>query len=239
MALELLEILNGIFSLIFVSVSIFIGIKIITKYFYFKRREFILMGVSWIGITSPWWGGSLSLIFSLILGEGLSLQLYLLVTITSLPLTIFLYLTAITDLVGKEKQRLILGLIFIIGLIFDIFYIFYSIADPNMLGVLESPIDITYKNFAVFYILFCLIAFILGGSVLAINSLKSDNQSVRLQGKFLFLAFISFFMGALLDAAVILTLFTLFLTRIVLISSAIEFYIGFILPSGVKNLFIK
>jgi hypothetical protein len=239
MALEFLEILNGTFSLIFVFVSMLVGIKIISRYFYFKRREFILMGVSWIGLTSPWWGGSLSLIFALIFGEGLSLQLYLLVTITSLPTTIFFYLTAITDLVGKKKQTLILISILLIGVIFDIFYIYYSITDPIMLGELESAIDIRFKNFAVLYILFCLIVFIIGGSILAFSSFKSEKKAVRLQGKFLFLAFISFFFGAILDASISLTLVSLFMTRIILISSAIEFYIGFVLPKRIKEFFLK
>ena len=48
MALEQIEILNGIFSLIFVVISTYIGIRIASKYLKYKQNELILVGFTWI-----------------------------------------------------------------------------------------------------------------------------------------------------------------------------------------------
>jgi hypothetical protein len=60
-----------------------------------------------------------------------------------------------------------------------------------------------------------------------------------MKGKFLFLAWISFALGAVLDAALPLTAFSLVIIRIVLISSAIEFYFGFFLPKKLSEKIVR
>lgn len=89
--------------------------------------------------------------------------------------------------------------------------------------------------YAVFIVLTMLITEIIFGQ----SSLKSDNPEIKLKGKFLILAFVSWSIGAVLDAALPLNIMTLMLARIILILSAIEFYCGFILPNFVKRIFKK
>ncbi|MFX0073637.1 MAG: hypothetical protein ACFFAO_21375, partial [Candidatus Hermodarchaeota archaeon] len=59
------------------------------------------------------------------------------------------------------------------------------------------------------------------------------------KGKLLLIAVISFCIGGFLDASMPTTALTLILFRLLLISSAIEFYWGFILPSWMKNRLLK
>ncbi|MHA1467605.1 MAG: hypothetical protein ACTSP6_05940, partial [Promethearchaeota archaeon] len=58
---------------------------------------------------------------------------------------------------------------------------------------------------------------------------------IKLRGKFLMAAFISWTFGAIADAIIPLTVITLPIIRIILITSAIEFYIGFVLPDWIKK----
>ena len=73
------------------------------------------------------------------------------------------------------------------------------------------------------------------GILIAINSIKSDTPEIKLRGKFLMAAFISWTFGAIADATLPLNFVTLPIIRIILITSAIEFYIGFVLPDWVKK----
>ena len=73
------------------------------------------------------------------------------------------------------------------------------------------------------------------GVLIAINSIKSDTPEIKLRGKFLLAAFISWSFGAIADATIPLTVITLPIIRIILITSAIEFYIGFVLPDWIKK----
>ena len=51
MTLEPMEILSGSLSLAAIVLSFFIGLKIASKYFEHKRREFLLVGITGIILT--------------------------------------------------------------------------------------------------------------------------------------------------------------------------------------------
>jgi len=69
------------------------------------------------------------------------------------------------------------------------------------------------------------------------KSQNSDNLEIKLKGKFLLIGFISFVVGGIIDAAIYTTenIALLFITRIIFISSAFEFYCGFTLPKWMKR----
>ena len=52
----------GIFTLIYVSITLFVGIKIITKYFDLRDKSFLYAGLSVIGLATPWAGVVLNFI---------------------------------------------------------------------------------------------------------------------------------------------------------------------------------
>ncbi len=45
-----LDILHGIFTSLFVLISLIVGLRILFKYFEHKRKELITVGIAWIGI---------------------------------------------------------------------------------------------------------------------------------------------------------------------------------------------
>ena len=62
------QILNGVFSLLFVVISIIIGLTIISKYPKSRNRTVILVGFVWLGIVSTWYASSSSFLVALITG---------------------------------------------------------------------------------------------------------------------------------------------------------------------------
>jgi len=60
MALEPLDIVNGTFGLLFVVISIILGVIIVLKYFKTKDKNFLLVGFTWIFLISGWYGTSVS-----------------------------------------------------------------------------------------------------------------------------------------------------------------------------------
>jgi len=84
-----------------------------------------------------------------------------------------------------------------------------------------------------------ILIFIITGIHFSLASLKSKNLEVKLKGKFLLLAFISFTIGASIEVLVHLNSFTVIITRSILISNAIEFYLGFIMPEWMKKSLLK
>jgi hypothetical protein len=90
----------------------------------------------------------------------------------------------------------------------------------------------------IFQVLGVLVAFITG-VIFSRNSMKADDSKVKLKGKILLLAFILFTIGAFMDAVISLTPFTLIIVRLILISSAIFYLFGFLLPDKIAELILK
>ena len=91
---------------------------------------------------------------------------------------------------------------------------------------------------SLFLIIFIIIL-IITGVLFALKSMTSSYPEVRLKGKFILIAFISFTTGAVIEALFVLEPVIVVFTRTILTLSAIMFYLGFILPDKVKKLFLK
>ena len=240
MELELVEILQGSFSLIFVVISILIGIRLIMKYFEKKNREFFLVGITWIGISIPWMHGAISFILILLFNTSLSVEIRFIIGNVFIPIIVVIWLIAFTDLFYQEKQKLILLLFSVIAIIYEVIFFILLFTDTSLIGTFVGPFQVRYTLFIRITMSFYAGLALVTGVIFAVKTIKAGTSpEMILRGKFLLLAFPSFALGSILDVLVPLTPFTVVITRLILISSAIEFYLGFSLPKIVKKLFIK
>ncbi len=240
MSFTILDYLQGGFSFIFVLISIIIGLKILTKYFEYKKLQYILVGLVWIGLATPWFPDSINFIMVILFQNTISDALNFIIGNSMLPLTALFWLKVFTDLTYKEKQKVILSLFIIYGIIFEILLFTFLFIKPSIIGSFPvSPFQIVYHPVFEILLIVYIITFMLTGVLFARESLRLESLEMKLKGKFLIIAFISFTIGAFLDSLILRGAFTVILTRLILISASIEFYFGFILQNWVKNLFIK
>lgn len=239
MAVALIDLINGIFSIIFVLVSTIVGLITVSKYFKSKKRTILWIGLAWILIVSPWWPSSLSVLCALITGKGLSLQLYLFIGNFLVPVFIFCIVAGFTNTYLLEKQKIILVVFFIFGVIFEVYFLYYLAIDPSVHGELNGLVDIEFRGFLRIYLIFIILLTLVFGILIARNSIKAEQPEIKLRGKYLLMAFISWTIGAIFDATVPLNFVTLPIIRIILISSALEFYFGFVLPDWIKPRSLK
>lgn len=247
MALELVDFLQGSFSLIFVIISIIIGLSILLKYQEFKSRIYIFVGLSWIGLANPWIPDSINFIMLLFLNQSLPASLYFIIGNVFLPFFLLCWLMAFSELLYKEKQLIIVGSFFILSLLFEIVFFIMLLTNIEAIGILRRPFLVEFGPLITIYLIVFVIVLLVTGTLFARRSLRSDNEEVKLKGKLLLAAFLSFSTGAILDSIIggileytdpLLPILVV-IVRIILISSAIEFYGGFILPKWLKNLFLK
>jgi hypothetical protein len=239
MALNPLDILNGIFSFIFVVISLVVGFLILLRYFRYKEKIYFLVGTTWILISEPWWPSSLSFLVSLSNGVGLPPIIYFVIGNLLVPLAIIIWLLAFTDFLLTEKRKLIILLFTIIGIIFEIIFFTFLIINPALIGTLNTPVDMSYSFLIIVFLVIFILVIVVSGLFFARLSLKSDDPEVKLKGKLLTLAYIAFFIGALLDSSIRLNEFGVILVRLILVASAIFWYGGFLLPNWMKKLFLK
>ena len=235
MVLSPIDFLNGLFSLIFVSVTVVIGLIIASKYFKIKKRVFLLVGLGWAMICSPWWPSSISFLCVLFTGKGLEPVMYFFIGNVVMILALVLYLTGVTDMIYKQKQKIIIGIVVILGIIYNLYFYYNLMTDPNEIGVLEGYFDVTYVRFVSIYLFCYMITAVSFTILLARQSRKSDQPDIRLKGTLLIIAITLYFIGAIFDALIVLTEITLIITRSILISSSILFYLGFLMPEFLKK----
>ena len=237
--MQSLDFINGMFSMIFVFLSLFIGILILLKYIKYKERIFLIVSFVWILIGSPWWPSSLSFLIALNDNVGLPPESYFTLGNVFVPLAVALWLVAFTEFLYTKKRKLILLIFVIYGLIFEIIFFILLFIDPNLIGNLNPPVDVSYKSFIMVYLLSFLLIVVVTGLLFARLSLKSADFEVKLKGKMLVGAYITFFIGSVLDSSFPLNGFIIIFTRLILIISAFFWYAGFILPQWIKKFFIK
>lgn len=242
MALETLDIVNGSLSLIVVILFTYVGAKIASTYSKRKNKVFLLIGLGWIGIASPWWPSMVSFLMAVATGgDGLynSPEIYFIIGNVLIPLFLLLWLGGFTELIHKEKQKVIITIYLIYGIIFEIVFFMLLTTNPSAIGFLETPVDVKYLSFVLIYLLSIIVTLLVTGVMFGRASLKQDDPELKLKGKMLIIAIILFSVGALLDSALELTIVTVFITRIILFMSAFLFYGGFILPAWMKKIFLR
>jgi len=175
---------------------------------------------------------------------GLTDEVYFLIGNIFVPVALFAWITAFTELKMKDKQRLLQVIFLIIAVFYYAVFLFFIFTEVSVIGQMRGPVDGIYNTLALIFLLTGLFTFVITGILFAAESFKSSDRATRIKGGFLIAAFISFGIGGGLDglkpflfAPELLDIIEL-ITRIILISSAIEFYFGFILPPFIKNLFI-
>lgn len=239
--IELLDTIHGIFTLIFVIISIITGAIIVSKYFKFRKSQFLLFGLFWIGLTTPWWPTVIIFLITLVATAPVSIEAFIVGGIAFLPITIILGLIAFLKVLPKKKstKSLILILSLIINISYEIFLFIFLFIDISLIATPGTSIFmINWSIPSQVYFILSLMFFLYVGLSFSITSIKTDDPIIKLKGKFLLIAFLSFTIGTVLDFAIPITL-TYVIARIILFTSTLEFYIGLMLPKFIEKIFIK
>ncbi len=237
--MEILDYTNGVLGLIFVLITVIVGLTIVSKYFEKKNVDYLFVGLAWILFCSGWYGTSISFIVSFFNdGVGLPLQAILLINFLPLPIGITLWLVAFSKFTFTNKNPKIAFFLFnLISLtLFYVIFITFLFLDVNQIATKNSAVDLKNENVSLaIFLLILIFTLLITGLIFAYKTYRLDNPETRIKGLFLMLAFPSFAIGGILDAMINATALTLVIFRLLLMSSAIEFYLGFITPKWIKN----
>ncbi|MHA1147170.1 MAG: hypothetical protein ACTSR8_02890 [Promethearchaeota archaeon] len=236
---SLIESATGFFTAGFVILSLILGTFIILKYFEHKKKEFIFVGFTWIGIASLYWGYALNYLFTEYLGIPFDAILILFFATGTLALIHITWMIPFTEFLYKERQKSIMKVVFIEVIVYEIIYSILFFMNPAFIGTQISCYYVNYAPFVKTYIIITISLLLITGLMFAKKCLESDIREIQLKGKWLNFAFISFSIGLFLEIAFILPDIVILISRIIVGSAAIEFYFGFVLPDWLKKLSLK
>jgi len=196
MVLTAIDFLNGLFSLIFVSVTIIVGLKIALKYFEIKQRIFLYIGLGWAGICSAWYPSSTSFLLYLITGSILEPVPYFFIGNVILHLSGTLFVMGVTEMVYKERQKIIVGIFVVIGIVYNIYFYYLLFTTPEAIGIVEL-FNSTYYGIVRYYLIFLIAVLYISVLLLARQSLKSNEPEIKWRGRLIIPALTCYLVGAI------------------------------------------
>lgn len=245
MEIDILMTLQGTFTLIYVLISVVISLLIISKYFKQNKIEILLVGIALLGLSGPWIPDAITFLIILFTGAVQNANFYLsftinitIITTALTPISILSWLYVIFKFLNLKQKKNLLILFTIILVLFEILLFMFVVFDLSMIGTFISPFEYQWSLFTSIYYLSIILVIIITGGAFVRESLKSNIQEIRLKGKFLLIAIVMMVIGALIPY-ISIHIIALIISRLILVMSALCFYIGFMLPKWVENLFIK
>jgi hypothetical protein len=116
---------------------------------------------------------------------------------------------------------------------------YYLFTNPSLLAVRVTRFDSETKTIVSLYVLLSLLISLITQYIFFRRSTASEDKRIKWKGRFIFIGFIMFLIGGILDSVFQLNPITLFLTRILLAISSIVSYIGWIMPDRIANWLVK
>ena len=138
-----------------------------------------------------------------------------------------------------NSKNIILIVFFVFAICWELAIIIGLATDVSIVGTLNSTFDSSHSPLLLIFVLSGVFIFLITGVIFALKSMKIDDPEVQWKGRFLLVAWISFGVGSILDASLPFNALTLIIIRIILITSAIEFYFGFFLPKKISEKLIS
>jgi len=207
-------------------------------------------------LSTLWLPEAVSYLMSISIQQTLRTDWYFIIGNAFVPVALICWVISYTDMVNKEKQKIAVALTLIFSIAFEGVFFYQFFLDINLIGVVNPfyrPFSADLGYFLAILLSISFLILFVTGFKFARKSIKSENEEVRLKGKLLQFAFTAFTIAALLEksarSVLIGTIFTdprepilsvmLVVVRVLLISSAIAFYGGFLLPRWMKNILTK
>ena len=235
------DLVSGIMSIIAVIIATTAAILILSRYIKTKNRDYLLLGVTVPVLIEPWMPSAFSFIYALFnYGQGLPPPIYIFIGNAFIPLGITTWAMVFTDLILTNRQKSVVSLVAIFGIVFEINLLTCLFTgNDQLLGVLIGVSDIEYKFLLEAFLTIIVGYIFITGITFGIETLKADNPDLKLKGKLMIIGFSSFCAFAALDAIITFNEITLILIRSLGIFSAFCLYGGFLLPNWMKRLLKK
>jgi hypothetical protein len=229
-----IEMLRGILSLIFVITSFSIGFKVMTKYAETRQKQLISVGLTWVFLSSPWWGGVFAFLFYVFFSVPLPPQIYLFLGNFFIPVALITWIYSFSALIYPEIRKKIFYPYLAIGIGLLAFISLALIFDYTIIGFLESELNSKHSIISLLIIVLSLLSLIVSGTIFALRSMRGGREQ-KWRGSFLLLAFIVFSLGAIFDAVAPTIPLLLVLIKGILVLSGFLYYLGFFLPKGFRK----
>lgn len=240
--LDELSQLSGIFGFLAIAIAWLYGGIVLYKYIKSRQKVLFYFFLAIIFTMSPWYPSGLGYVYWLITREQIIYPVYVLLGTIGVPIALLSWIQIYMPALHQKWKGVATWVIICLSIAFYIYLFYFLFFAPGapvlgLIGIKDSPIDISYKGLVLGFLAFSLLVSTVTGNDFAIASLKEkDNPVLIWKGRFLLLSFNLFAIGGIGDGFLPLTPATLIIFRTLMMLASTFYYIGFILPGWAKRL---
>ncbi|MFX1273427.1 MAG: hypothetical protein ACFFBP_15430 [Promethearchaeota archaeon] len=235
------EFIEGLFSLLYVIISTFMGILIASKYSIYRDNTFLYIGIASIGLGTTHWPSSVSFLTNVLLNQPLPEDIFLLTSSAFISFFLIIWIIGISNLLFDKKNLIFIILFVILHITMETIFLVAFFINPDYVGEVIGPYNLNAKVTTLMFVLgiINLLTIIITGFWAAVRSMKSTNRLIKLKGTFLFCSFLLWFIAIALEIRAEVPTIGTVIIRTLLIISVVGLYFGFVMPNIVQKFFIK
>jgi hypothetical protein len=151
------QFLYGALTFIAVIISVLLGILIAFKYLKYKKIDFILVGLTWIFLVSPYWSDAIQFILTTLVGVELNPNLYYFIANAFIAPIHIIWIYAIADFLFPRQKKILVGLFSIEAIAFETVFLIVFFINPALIGDQKSYFVVEWAIWIQIYLLisFC------------------------------------------------------------------------------------
>ncbi len=233
-----LDIINGIFTTLATVIGIIVGIIIAWKYFSYKRKELLTVGISLIFGSVVYWSSSITFFLIILFNYEPELVFHLSFHLL-VPLGLLFWIYSFAILVYPKSVKKILLIFVIICALYDSFLLYFLLTNPESLGRRTGKITGEAFLYISSFLLFVIVVLIITMSIFITRCLRSDQPVIKWKGSFLLFSMIIGTISGLIGMFFPDTALIIIITRTLRVISSIFSYMGWLFPRRIAKLVIK
>ena len=181
MAIEDIALFLVVFSFVFIAIHLFIGLRMISKYFPNRKPALITTGLAWIFLSMIWWGVPLYML-SVVLNTRFPDSIYITVGLAMPEIAVLFWIISVSLLaIPNKKKQIIIAFFIIIGA-YEIFFFAFLIINPDVVGYVIGDFYFYPSVFTLMAIAATAIIGLIFAIILAKNLLRAEDQKIKLKG---------------------------------------------------------
>lgn len=237
MDLTEIELVQGVLGLIITIIYVIVGLRVALIYKKQKQKEYLTMGIA-LAIMSGYTVHAISFITYVLFDFMFDLFTFLLITLTLALIAVICWINTFSTTIYPDQRKIILTCYLIACTLFEIFLIYFLIIDIDIVAIKLGKFDLQVNLYGIILVVFALLSHMIPIGIFSYKTIKLGKPELKLRAIFILIGGISFFLGLMIEMRTT-SIPIIILSRIIIISGAIEYYIGWVLQKPIVKLLVK
>ena len=228
---------QGGLGLVIFIIYFIVGLRVALIYRKQKQKEYLTMGIA-LSIMSGYTVHAISFLTIALFDFMFDLFTFFLITLTLALIAVNCWIYTFSTTIYPNQRKIIVSCYLTVSAILEIFLIYFLLTDIDIVGIQLGKFDLQINLYGLIFVGFALLSHMIPIGIFSFKTIRLGKPELKLRGIFILIGGISFVLGLIIEMRTT-SIPIIILARIIIISGAIEYYIGWVLPKPIVKLLVK